>query len=66
MMIALTIWLAGMPLAAVTLWWATKDIPSDEDDGLLASWPGIATAALFIVFWPVFLGLWAIDVWKGR
>jgi len=64
--IALTLWLAGMPLAAVTLWWATKDIPADEDDGLLASSAGIVTAALFIVGWPVFLVVWAIDVWKGR
>jgi hypothetical protein len=66
MSILLTLYLAGMPLAAVTLWWAMKDIPADEDDGLLASWPGIATAALFIVGWPVFLGLWLRDLWKGR
>jgi len=66
MTILLTIWLAGMPLAAVVLMWAFHGIPADEDDGLLASWPGIATAALFILLWPVFLGIWARDIWKER
>lgn len=66
MTILLTIWLAGMPLAAAVLMWAFHGIPADEDDGLLASWAGIATAALFIVLWPVFLVVWMHDVWVGR
>ena len=61
----LTLYLAGMPLAAVVLAWAFHGIPADEDDGLLASWPGIATAGIFILLWPVFLGLWLRDLWKG-
>jgi hypothetical protein len=66
MTIALTIWLAGMPLALAVLIWDKRDVLANEDDGLFNSWPGIATAALFIVLWPVFLGLWLRDLWKGR
>ena len=62
-MTLLTLYLAGMPLAAVALMWAFHGIPADEDDGLLTSKAGIATAALFIVFWPVFLIVWMRDVW---
>lgn len=65
MTIALTLWLAGMPLSLAVFIWATKDIPPDEDDGFFRDWAGIATVSLFIVFWPVFLVIWLRDVWRG-
>jgi hypothetical protein len=63
MTILLTLYLAGMPLAAVVLAWAFHGVPADEDDGLLTSRAGLATAALFILLWPVFLVVWLRDIW---
>jgi hypothetical protein len=56
MSILLTLYLAGMPLALVTLVWALWDVPH-EDKAEMLSLAGFAAALVTVVFWP------ALFVW---
>jgi uncharacterized membrane protein len=56
MSILLTLYLAGMPLALVTLIWALWDVPS-EDKAEMISPAGFAAALVTVVLWP------ALFVW---
>ena len=65
MTILLTLYLAGMPLALVTLIWALWGAPQEDliDVGTV---PGIAAVVFFVLLWPVFLALSIYDVWTER
>ncbi len=52
MTILLTLYLAGMPLALVTLVWALWDVPS-EDKLEMISPAGFAAALVTVVLWPI-------------
>lgn len=61
----LTIYLAGMPLALVTLLWSLSGLP-DDDWGDLLTLPGFVAILVWVIGWPVFL-VWTIcDVWTER
>ncbi len=63
MTILLTLYLAGMPLALVTILWALVGI-GEEDWQDLATLPGLAALVLFVAFWPVFLAVSLYQVWQ--
>ena len=65
MTILLTLYLAGMPLAFVTLMWALTGLPDDDWQDLYAL-PGFAAMLVFVVLWPVFLAVILADVWSER
>jgi hypothetical protein len=52
----LTLWIAGMPLSAITLMWALWEVP-DDDWRELFTLPGLAALLVWVVLWPVFLVL---------
>lgn len=57
------LYLAGMPLAGVFLWWSLRELPRDEFADMPAT---ILAAALFIVAWPIFFGLALYDAISER
>lgn len=59
----LTLYLAGMPLALVTILWALVGI-GEEDWQDLATLPGLAALVLYVVLWPMFLALSLYQVWQ--
>lgn len=59
----LTLYLAGMPLALVTILWALVGI-GEEDWQDLATLPGLAALVLYVVLWPMFLTLSLYQVWQ--
>jgi len=59
----LTLYLAGMPLALVTILWALVGIGEDDWQDL-ATLPGLAALVLYVVLWPMFLALSLYQVWK--
>ena len=61
----LTLYLAGMPLAAATLLWALHGV-GEEDWRDLVTVPGFAALLVWVVFWPVFLAISIYDVWSER
>ncbi len=61
----LTLYLAGMPLALVTILWALVGI-GEEDWQDLATLPGLTALVLFVALWPVFLAISIYDVWSER
>ena len=65
MTILLTLYLSGMPLALVILLWSLQGLPEDDWDDLdtLAGW---AAAAVFVLLWPIFLGLALYDAITER
>ena len=65
MTILLTLYLAGMPLALVTILWALVGI-GEEDWQDLATLAGLAALVLFVALWPVFLAISIYDVWSER
>jgi hypothetical protein len=65
MNILLTLWIAGMPLAAITLLWALWEVPGDDWNELFTL-PGLAALLVWVVFWPVFLALTVFDVMTER
>jgi len=65
MTILLTLYLAGMPLALVTILWVLVGI-GEEDWQDLATLPGLAALVLFVVLWPVFLAVSVYEVWTER
>lgn len=65
MTILLTLYLAGMPLALVTILWALVGI-GEEDWQDLATLPGLAALVLFVALWPVFLAVSLYQVWQER
>jgi hypothetical protein len=56
MTILLTLYLAGMPLALVTLIWAVWGLP-EEDWSDVLSLAGLAALTVWVVLWPFFLAL---------
>ena len=56
MTILLTLWIAGMPLAAITLLWALWEVP-DDDWREMFTLPGLAALLVWVVLWPLFLAL---------
>lgn len=56
MTILLTLYLAGMPLAAALMLWSLVGI-DDEDWRELCTLPGLAALLVFVLGWPVFLFL---------
>ena len=65
MTILLTLYLAGMPLAAALMLWSLVGI-DDEDWRELCTLPGLAALVVFVVFWPVFLFLAIKDAISER
>jgi hypothetical protein len=65
MNILLTLWIAGMPLAAITLLWALWEVP-DDDWRELFTLPGLAALLVWVVLWPVFLAISLYDVMTER
>lgn len=65
MTILLTLYLAGMPLAAALMLWSLVGI-DEEDWQDLATLPGLAALVLFVVLWPVFLAISVYEVWSER
>ena len=63
MNVLLTLYLAGMPLALVTILWALVGI-GEEDWQDLATLPGLAALVLYVVLWPMFLALSLYQVWQ--
>ena len=61
----LTLYLAGMPLALVTLLWALVGI-DEEDWRELCTLPWIAVLVLWCALWPVFLAISIYDVMSER
>jgi hypothetical protein len=61
----LTLWIAGMPLSAITLLWALWEVP-DDDWRELFTLPGLAALVVWVVFWPVFLAISLYDVMTER
>jgi hypothetical protein len=65
MSVLLTLYLAGMPLALVTLFWALQGLP-DDDWQEVYTVAGFAAVMLWVVLWPVFL-IWSLaEVWMER
>lgn len=56
MTILLTLYIAGMPLAAALMLWSLVGI-DEEDWRELCTLPGLAALLVFVVLWPVFLFL---------
>ncbi len=65
MTILLTLYLAGMPLALVTILWALVGI-GEEDWQDMATLPGLAALVLYVVLWPMFLAVSVYEVWTER
>jgi len=65
MTILLTLYLAGMPLALVTILWALVGI-GEEDWQDLATLPGLAALVLFVALWPVFLAVSVYEAMSER
>ena len=65
MTILLTLYLAGMPLALVTLIWALWDVPH-EDKAEMLSLAGLAAALVTVVFWPVLFVWYLYQVMTER
>ena len=65
MTILLTLYLAGMPLAFVTLIWALTGLPEDDWQDLYTL-PGFAALLVFVLLWPVFLAVSLADIWTER
>ena len=72
MNILLTLYLAGMPLAAATLLWAPQGV-GEEDWRDMVTLPGFAALLVWVVallvwvvFWPVFLAISIYDVMSER
>lgn len=65
MTILLTLYLAGMPLAAVFLICAFWEAPK-EDMMEISTLSGAAAVVVFILLWPWFLGLAAYDAFSER
>lgn len=65
MTILLTLYLAGMPLAAAILLWSLVGI-DDEDWRELCTLPGLAALLVFVLGWPVFLVISVYEVWSER
>ena len=65
MTVLLTLYLAGMPLAAALMLWALVGI-DEEDWRELCTLPGLAALLVFVLGWPVFLFLAIKDTWSER
>ena len=65
MTILLTLYLAGMPLALVTILWALVGLDEEDWRGL-CTLPGIAVLVLWCALWPVFLAVSLYQVWQER
>jgi len=65
MTILLTLYLAGMPLALVTLIWALWDVPG-QDKAEMISLAGFAAAIVTVVFWPVLFVWYLYNVLTER
>lgn len=65
MTILLTLYLAGMPLAAALMLWSLVGI-DDEDWRELCTLPGLAALLVFVLGWPVFLAISVYEVWTER
>ena len=63
--VLLTLYLAGMPLAAALMLWSLVGI-DDEDWRELCTLPGLAALAVFVLLWPIFLGLALYDAITER
>lgn len=65
MTILLTLYLAGMPVSLVFLLWAFWGAPTEDliEVGTLS---GIAAVVVFVLLWPVFVGLSVYDVMTER
>lgn len=64
MSVAITMWLAGMPLAAAYLFWLFRDLPGEEM-GDLRTWHGLLATMLFVALWPVLFIIMAVMIFKG-
>lgn len=65
MTILLTLYIAGMPLAAALMFWSLVGI-DDEDWRDLCTLPGLAALIVFVALWPVFLAISVYEVWTER
>ena len=65
MTVLLTLYLAGMPLAAALMLWSLVGI-DEEDWRELCTLPGLAALVVFVVLWPVFLAISVYEVWSER
>ena len=65
MTILLTLYLAGMPLAAALMLWSLVGI-DEEDWRELCTLPGLAALVSFVVLWPLFLAVSVYEVWTER
>lgn len=65
MTVLLTLYLAGMPLALVTVLWCLQGLPS-EDWVEVTTVTGLAAIAVWVILWPVFLAISIYDVWSER
>lgn len=65
MSIILTLYIAGMPLAAALMLWSLVGI-DEEDWRELCTLPGLAALVVFVLLWPVFVGLSVYDVMTER
>ncbi len=65
MTIILTLYLAGMPASLVLLLWAFWGAPKEDliEVGTLS---GIAAVVVFVVLWPIFVGLSVYDAFLER
>lgn len=65
MTILLTLYLAGMPVSLAFLLWAFWGAPKEDliEVGTLS---GIAAVVVFVLLWPVFVGLSVYDVMTER
>lgn len=65
MSIILTLYIAGMPLAAAFLLYSLVGI-GEEDWSELATLPGLAALTVFVLPWPLFLAISVYDVWRDK
>jgi len=61
----LTLYLAGMPFALVTLFWALRGLP-EEDWREVYTVSGFVAVMAWVIFWPLFLAWSLADVWTER
>lgn len=65
MTILLTLYLAGMPVSLAFLLWAFWGAPK-EDMIEVGTLSGIAAVVVFVLLWPIFVGLSVYDVMTER